>query len=680
MPLVDFIHAPIEEVIHGVLVRDPYRWLEDRLLPETEEWILDQHRRCEEYFSDFSRLQVLRQRVCEHLDIEVVDQPAKVAGRYFFRRRNTRQEQACIYVREAGSTGERLLVDPAVMGPFTSVGIHRISNDGSLMAFELKHDGSDRKAIQIVDIKTGEVLPDGLATGYARGFAFTEDCRGFYYCHETSVSSEEHVVCFHLLGESLGDEIVFRTARSGGNRLVLIADTMHLGIILVHQRAEPTEVVADFYLATEEEPHTWTKVFLDRRLPYSPILKHGRIFAISYQNAPNGRLVELNTAGVEIRTIVPEQSVMIRQLVIGNDRVFCSYLFDLVPTLLWWSLSDGDTGAIAIPSNGTVHLVANHSEAEEHLFYTHESFAEPPAIFEFIPEAGTSRIRHRQSLPFRRVPCSLRHVFIASKDGTKIPMVLVAAEPYEGTSARPAIMTGYGGFGVAMTPQYSVLVSIMLELGAVFAVPQIRGGGEFGREWHEAARKRNRQVAFDDFIAAAEWLCMTGETSCEKLGIFGGSNSGLLVCAAMTQRPDLFRAVLSIAPLLDMVRYERFDQAARWLEEYGSIENEEDFKALYAYSPYHHVNDGGDYPAILFVTGDKDDRCNPAHVRKMAASLQQRPLQTHPVLVDCDPNRGHAPAMPLSVRVEALMRRISFLCRELSIPIDAGGSDETANS
>lgn len=245
------------------------------------------------------------------------------------------------------------------------------------------------------------------------------------------------------------------------------------------------------------------------------------------------------------------------------------------------------------------------------------------------------------------------------------------------TEAAPVVMTGYGGFGIAMTPQFSVLVSIMMELGAVFALPQIRGGGEFGKVWHDAARGRNRQIAFDDFIAAAEWLCDERLTSPQQLAIFGGSNSGLLAGAAMTQRPDLLCAVLCIAPLLDMVRYEHFDQAAKWQQEYGTVESLEEFEALYAYSPYHHVDGTINYPATLFVAGDRDDRCNPAHARKMAARLQQRAAQTRPVLVDYSPERGHSPVLPLSVRTEALVRRIAFLCRELKISIPtAGGPDE----
>ena len=231
---------------------------------------------------------------------------------------------------------------------------------------------------------------------------------------------------------------------------------------------------------------------------------------------------------------------------------------------------------------------------------------------------------------------------------------------------------------MTMTPQFSVLVAIMMELGADLAIPHIRGGGEGGQQWHDAGRARNRQFSFDDFIAAAEWLCRKGLTTPGQLGIFGGSNSGLLVAAAMTQRPDLFGAVVCIAPLLDMVRYEAFNHAVKWRREYGTVEDPDDFRALYAYSPYHRVAEHVNYPATLFVSGDKDDRCNPAHVRKMAARLQGRSEQTSPVIVDYSEERGHSPAMPMSVRIPALARRVAFLCRELHIPLPKGGLDEAS--
>ena len=276
--------------------------------------------------------------------------------------------------------------------------------------------------------------------------------------------------------------------------------------------------------------------------------------------------------------------------------------------------------------------------------------------------------------------CHVRKEEVISSDGTGVPLTLVSRHTSSVGSPGPVIMTSYGGFGVSMTPQFSVLVAIMMELGVTFALPHIRGGGDLGKEWHDAGRARNRQAAYGDFIAAAEWLCQQGVTIPGALAIFGGSNSGLLVGAAMTQRPDLFGAVLCIAPLLDMVRYEVFDQAVKWRREYGTVSDRDDFQALVAYSPYHRIADHVDYPATLFVSGDKDDRCNPAHTRKMAALLQERPAQTSSVIVDYSAERGHSPVLPLSVRIPALARRIAFLCRELHIAIPQGDFDEAPRS
>jgi prolyl oligopeptidase len=657
--------APVDEVIHGVVVHDPYRWLEDRNLPETEEWIAEQQKRCQQYFAECGNLDVLRSRVREYLDVEVVDQPARVAGRNFYRKRNRGQEQASIYVQDIATGQERLLVDPSEQGQYVSAGIHRISEDGSLLAYEIKHGGEDRKAIHIVDVETGFVLTDRLETGYARGFAFSADKAGFYYCHEISTASEDHTIRLHRIQEPGADQMVFRVPRTRGSRLVLTADDVHLGAVWIHQGS--SELLADFFITQRDEPSSWKHVFADRTLPYSPILKYGRIFALSHDDAPNGKLVELNDDGCEIGTIIPEQDGTIRQLFIAGERVFVSYLRHMIPSLQCWTLSGNALGQIDIPIDGTIQLLANQGAPENSLFYTYESFAEPLAIFEYLPETGKSLPWHRRPLPVTFTSCHMRRVSVPSKDGTQIPMVLIARHRNEEGLESPVIMTGYGGFGVSMTPQFSVLASVMMEFGVTFALPQIRGGGEFGKEWHDAARGRNRQVAFDDFIAAAEWLCAKGETAPEKLAIFGGSNSGLLVAAAMTQHPERFRAVLCIAPILDMVRYEQFDQAIKWRREYGAVENAEDFNVLYSYSPYHRIEDFVGYPATLFVSGDKDDRCNPAHVRKMAERLQQRDAQTNPVLVDYSFERGHSPVLPLSVRTDALVRRIAFLCRELNI-------------
>jgi prolyl oligopeptidase len=667
MPLREAFPNSVEETIHGVVVRDPCRWLEDGNSSETRNWITDQQRLYEKYFAEGEGLDYVRDRVREYLDVETVDQPAKIAGRYFYRRRDKGCEQARIYVRDSANGQERLLIDPSSRGIFASVGIHRISLDGSLLAYELKQNGADLLEIHIIDVQSGVELPDRVEPGYARGFTFAADQGGFYYCQELVGELEDHTIRFHRFGE-LGDDIVYRLPRSAGSRLVLTSDEVNLGALCVHQH--DGESVTDLSVAGRDTPTAWKKVLSNLQRTKRPFLTNGRIFAISLNDAPNGKLLELNDDGYESRTIIPEQAVAIQQLVVAGDRIIFTYLCHWGMIADSWTVSGEFIGRLDIPADGTIQL--SQLQGSDVVFCTYESFSEPLRTFEFFPDLGKLELWHKQTKPAGQNTYARRPIDVSTKDGRRIPLMLVSRTNCNLDRKAPAIMTGYGGFGTSVTPQYSVLVSIMLELGSTFALARIRGGGEFGGTWHDAGRQRMRQNSFDDFIVVAEWLSAEGITVPERLGIFGGSNAGLLVGAVLTQRPELFGAVLCIAPLLDMVRYEKFDQAARWQHEYGSADDAEGFCALHAYSPYHHIDDDRDYPPVLFISGDSDDRCNPAHVRKMAARLLHRNAQTHPILVDYSRDRGHSPVLPLSVRVESLARRITFLCRELNVQTVGG--------
>jgi prolyl oligopeptidase len=469
---------------------------------------------------------------------------------------------------------------------------------------------------------------------------------------------------------------MFRVPRTAGSRLVLTGNAHRLAAIWMRPQGE--DMVASLAIAGVEEAVRWKEVFRERPLPYGIILYRDRILAAIGTASRRSRVIELSTDGHELRTLIPENDEILQQLVIAQDRIFVNYLLESGATAMdVWLFTGEHIGSVSLPTGGTVHILPVYDENAASIFYTFESFDTPPTIYEYCVETDTYRMWHQRGTAYRTSSASVREVSIPSKDGTPVPVTLVSLARNDTATPRPVIMTGYGGFGVPTTPQFSVLVAIMMELGVVFAIPHIRGGGEGGKQWHDAGRARNRQFSFDDFIATAEWLCQQGLTTPDQIGIFGGSNSGLLVAAAMTQRPDLFGAVLCIAPLLDMVRYELFDHAVKWRREYGTVEDPEDFRALYAYSPYHNIAEDVNYPAILFVTGDKDDRCNPAHVRKMAARLQGRSAQQSPVIVDYSEERGHSPVLPLSVRVPALARRVAFLCRELHIPVSNGEFDET---
>lgn len=660
-------YCPVAEMLHGIRVYDPYRWLEDRALPETNQWILEQRKRLDAYYSACDLLDTVRNRVEKSLNVEVVDQPARVGGRHFYRRRKKDQEQACIYMRESGDRTERLLVDPSAEGPFTWVGIHRISEDASLLAFEVKRGGGDTKEIRVVHTPSGRILPDRIGRGYGRGFAFSPGNDGFYYCQESSAHTIEPCIRFHSLWQPSESRLVFTRAGASGFRLALISDAVHLGAIWIH--GDSTSPVCDLYIASFGQDRDWQTVFTNRKLPYTPFLALGRIFVLSHDGAPNGQLIEVDLEGQEIRTVIPAGEMPPRQIVTAGGRFFANYLRSGRPSIRSWPLEGGEALDIDLPSDGSIQLLAQFGPTSDSFFYTYESFAQPPILFEYSAQTATSLVLEGCRSSGKPEECEVVTSSYPAPDGAKIPITLVARTGASRFRPGPVIMTSYGGFGVPMTPQFSVLATILMEFGAVFALPHIRGGGEFGQSWHDAGRARNRPTAIRDFIAAAEWLFAEGITAPSQLAIFGGSNSGLLVGAAMTQRPDYFRAVLCIAPLLDMVRYERFDQAAKWRSEYGNVDNAEDFHALYAYSPYHHVLESVDHPSTLFVCGDNDDRCNPAHVRKMAARLQNRPAQCNPVLVDYSAERGHSPVMPLSVRIDALARRIAFLCAELGIDI-----------
>lgn len=673
MSITDSTCAPVEEMLHGVLVHDPYRWLEDRSLPETEEWIREQQRRFDEYFAECEDLPAIRERIREYLDIEITDQPAKVRGRYFYRRRARGQEQSCIYTRDVKTRMERLLVDPTREGEFASAHIHQISADGSLLAYELKHGGEDQMSMHIVDVKSGDALPHSVTHGYSRGFAFTADNRGFYYCQESESDASEHAILLHLFDESIEDRVIFRAARSRRSRLILTADSVHLGATWIREVGD--ELAGEFWMAKQDEPEDWKQVFSDSVLSYGPILKNGRLFAVSYEDAPNGKLIECELTGKEKRIIIPDQGRILQRLLIVENMAYCSMVDGCASRIQRWTLQGIKQTDIALPKLGTVRLLSDRGDGSS-IFVSYESFSQQPVIFEYVPATDSLQVWHERATTGSPALCETRYVSYPSVHGTVVPMTLVARQPLTMNTPVPVIMSSYGGFGAAMTPQHSVLIAILMECGAVFALPHVRGGGDFGKAWYDAGRRRNKGVAIQDFLAAALWLYQEGITSPEKMAIFGGSNSGLLVGAAMTQRPDLFRAVLCIAPLLDMVRYEHFRQAGKWKTEYGSAEIEQDFKSLYAYSPYHHVDSSLNYPAVLFVTGDKDERCDPAHVRKMAARLIENPQQRCPILVDYSAERGHSPTLPLNTRIHALSRRVAFLCRQLGLSFRTRGHHE----
>lgn len=664
---------PVTEIFHGVEVIDSYRWLEDQDSPRTRHWLEEQGCYARNYLDKISGREHIRKRIQELLSVEMYDSLQKVGNRYFFRKRAAHQEQPCIYMREGADGVDQLLIDPVARntGSFTAVKILRISLDGKLLAYEVKQGGERSGSFEILDVDKRERLPDRLPRGFLRGFVFAPDNKGFYYVHHPLEAERPHywAVNHHVFGaDPRDDREIFLAGEDPKLRLGLCFSSNRLGFLVVRFG---DKISSSFFLQEFSQADSPELIFQDLEASFVPILINGKVLALTNFNAPNMRIVELllgQTEGMAWSEIVPEANARLTGLWIVGGRLFVSYLEDFRTRVDIYDLSGNKSGELVFKQDETVRILPSHADSDE-LLYESESFTQPPAIYRYLPDTNEHILWSKRKVAFdpnRYIP---KRVWYPSKDGTTVSMFLVGRRDILNNGIKPTILTGYGGFGASMTPQFSIFVNFLMEKGCIFALANLRGGSEFGEQWHLAGKRRNRQNAYDDFIHAAEWLIENGHTTPEKLAIFGGSNSGLLVGAALAQRPDMFRAVVCIAPLLDMLRYHLFDFAQNWIDEYGTAEDPDDFMVLHAYSPYHRVRSGVAYPATLIISGDADRNCNPLHARKMVARLQAANSSSNPILLDYKEFRGHSPVLPLSERIEGLTDRLAFVCDQLRIPI-----------
>jgi len=662
---------PVTDVFHGVPVTDPYRWLEDQDSPRTRAWIEEQTRYARAYLDKIPGRDRIRERIREFLAVETYDSLQRFGSRYFFRKRLPDQEQPCIYMRDGADGEDRLLIDPSERGTgnFTAVKPLRVSPDGRLLLYEVKEGGERTGTFELLEIETRKRLHDLLPRGYLRGFAFAPDGNSFYYVHE-AISAKRpfyRAAYKHVLGApSIEDREIFFAGEDERIRLSLVSDKERLGF-LVYRFLVKT--LTDIYLWPFEGRISPERIF--GRVDYMLGLRlmDDKILAITDRDAPNRRIVEIRVrenGEHDWIDIVPEGDTPIKNWLVVENSIFVSYIKDMQHRVFVFDLSGKKTGQIPVQGDETLRVLGGSPDGDELLMET-ESFTEPTAIFRFSARTNKRTLWAKRSIPFDSADFCHFQTWYMSKDGTRIPMFLVGHKDVLKRSGNPTIMTSYGGYGVSMTPQYSIFVAFLMERGCLFALPNIRGGSEFGVEWHNAAKRRNRQTAYDDFVCAAEWLIKTGRSSPGKLAIFGGSNSGLLVGAALTQRPDLFGAVVCMVPMLDMLRYHLFDNAHIWKDEFGTVDDPDDFAVLAKYSPYHQVRGGVAYPATMIVSGDADRNCNPLHARKMTARLQAANASEHPIFIDYSKVRGHSPVLPLGERVEALTDRMAFLCDQLRL-------------
>jgi prolyl oligopeptidase len=664
--------GPVVDVFHGVSVADPYRWLEDQNSTSTRSWLEQQTQYARSYLRNIPGRGRVKTRIRELLAVETHDSLQKAGSRYFFRKRLADQEQPCIYMREGAEGEDQLLLDPAERktGKHTAAKPIRVSLDGRLLLYEIKEGGERTGAFACLDVENRTTFSDILPRGYLRGFTFAPDNKGFYYVHESTSSKRPfyRAAYHHVFGTSFDeDREIFCAGEDERLRLYLLSGGNRLGF-LVYSFLKKTRT--SFYVTAFHSTDCPQTVIEGAEYSLGPRLIPGRILAITDRDAANLRIVEVRLREnheLEWITVIPENDHRINSWLIAEDRIFVSYIRENTSRVSIFDMAGRQTGELPVGENETVRLVGG-SPADAELLIETESFTEPIKILRYSEALGERTLWAKRLIPFDSSKYGHTRVWYTSKDGTKIPMFLVGRHEILEGGVHPTVMTSYGGYGVSMTPQFSVFVAFLAERGCLFALPSVRGGSEYGAEWHNAARRRNRQTAYDDFVGAADWLVQTGRSTPTQLAIFGGSNSGLLVGVALTQRPDLFRAVVCMAPLLDMLRYHLFDNAHVWREEYGTADDPDDFAVLYSYSPYHRVRHGTSYPATMIVSGDSDQNCNPLHARKMTARLQTANASRNPILLEYNKHRGHSPVLPLSDRIDGLTDRMAFLCDQLQLP------------
>ena len=676
---------PVIDVVHGIEITDPYRWLEDQNAPRTRQWIGEQTQYTRAYFDAIPYRDRIRERVAELVSVDVISEPWNAGGRYFFLKRERNADQPSIVMRQGLFGAETVLVDPALRatGATTAVAIYAVSDDGRFLAYSVRHSGTDHSAVEVLDIEQNTILPDCLPDGFCSGIIFARDGSGFYYSHRklTDPRPNYRAVFWHQIGAEASDdeEIFYAGERSNLFLSILHSPEANLLAYVVSSAGE--QRLASIYLHPNylhaQSPAAPPRLLLENiQGSFNPFFVRGQLLAYTDFAAPNFRIVSIdinNPDPAQWRDIVPQSDQRIQQFAVAGRQIFVTRIDRFSAKIEAFGLDGRPTEDIPFPSHGTIGLL-NRTEASDKLFFGFTSVSTPSRVFCYDTQIKNVLDWQQIRVPFDGSRIATEEVTYTSKDGTSVPLFLAARRDLLYSTPLPTFLTGYGGFGSCVTPRFTGFATFLIEQGFLFAVAALRGGSELGEQWHQAGKREKRQNSFDDFVSAAEWLISQRHAEPDRIAIGGGSNAGLLVGAAITQRPDLFRAAICLGPLLDMTRYHLFDFAAGWINEYGSPDDERDFQSLLAYSPYHRVRNNVDYPAVMLISGDADTRCNPMHVRKMAARLQAANTSGRPILLDYKPGWGHAPVQPLSIKIENLTDRLAFICQELRVHVQARSS------
>ena len=664
---------------HGVSVSDPYRWLEDPDSDQTKAWVEAQNQITLGYLQQIPVREALQKRLTQLWDYEKYSVPFKEGNRYFYFKNDGLQNQSVLYTLNSLDAEPRVLLDPNKLSDDGTVALSglSISEDGAWMAYGLSTSGSDWQEWRVRNIETGEDTSDRLQWIKFSGASWTHDHKGFFYSRydepneKTKLEDANYFqkLYYHRLGTNQADDSLIYDRpdhKEWGFQGGVSEDGQYL-IVSVWLGTDPRNLVFYKDLANLDAPVV--ELVSDFEASFSFIDNEKNLFWFQTDlDAPRGRVIAIDVTQPDRQQwqeIIPQSAETLESVGLLNDQLVASYLKDARSQVKIFGLNGDFVREVALPGIGSAGGFDGKREDTE-TFYSFTSFTTPPTLYRYNLVTDESTLFRQPQVDFNPDAYETRQVFYSSKDGTQVPMFITHKKGLKFDGSNPTYLYAYGGFGISITPSFSVGNLVWMELGGVFALPNLRGGGEYGEEWHQAGTKLKKQNVFDDFIAAGEWLIANGYTTSEKLAIAGGSNGGLLVGACMTQRPDLFGAALPAVGVLDMLRFHKFTIGWAWTAEYGSPEDPEEFKALYAYSPLHQLKSETAYPATLITTADHDDRVVPAHSFKFAAALQMAHSGSDPVLIRIETKAGHGAGKPTTKVIEEIVDKWAFLVKTLN--------------
>jgi prolyl oligopeptidase len=672
---------PLEENFHGTKVVDNYRWLEDGTNADTQKWVEAEMAYTRGLLDPLPGRDAIHKRLTELLSIGSITSPQMGGKYYFYTRREGMQNQPIVYVREGVEGKDRVLFDANQLAADGTIALdwYQPSENGRYLVYGTSSSGSEMSTLHIVETKTGTLLPDTIERTRAASIAWTHDNSGFYYTRypkkgdvpEGQEMYNRHVFYHELGSDPATDPPIFGEGRDAEDwPSVNLDNDGRLLLITVSQGWTKSEL----FLMDLKKGTPPTRITTGKNFLYSASVYNGRLYIVTNEDAPRYRVFMAEAGDYERddwKELIPQTASVLQGVGVWGGKLFAQYEQNASSQLEIFDLNGNKLRDLALPTIGTVFASDGKWNRDE-IFYGFYSFTVAPSVYRYDLKSGSTSLWAKVEAPsIDPAAYDVEQEWYHSKDGTRMPMFVVCTRGLKKDGHNPTLLTAYGGFNVSLTPSFSRTAYLWMEHGGVFAVANLRGGAEFGEDWHRAGMLDKKQNVFDDMIAAAEYLIAEKYTDKDHLAIQGGSNGGLLMGAMITQRPELFRAVVCQVPLLDMLHYQDFQIAKLWIPEYGTAENPEQFKWLYAYSPYHHVKAGEEYPAVLFMTADTDTRVDPMHAKKMAALMQAEAKngssRTRPILLRIESKAGHGAGKPVTKQIEEYTDLYSFLFWQLGV-------------